>query len=134
MNKKIISKKTENKIRKFYLIFKQSGFYYGILIAVVFLGLLLFPTGEIIQLIFPSGPFIVGPYIMLILMLIAFSLYKYITLYLYVLVLFIINTLISFIGVAMGSRDGIEVLIFFLPIAIFLIINIFIAVLTYKYK
>lgn len=71
---------------------------------------------------------------MLTLMFFAFVFYKKIYLYLFVIVLFIISSLISFVGIAMGSTNGYELLFFFLPIIILLVINIFVALFTYKYK
>ena len=100
----------------------------------VLFGLLFLPTGKFITDIFSKGPFIAGPYIMLILMAIVFCLYKNIYLYLFHIILFGFSSLISFIGIAMGSEEGTEVLVFFYPIIIFLIINICIAIFTYKYK
>lgn len=131
MNKKL---KREEIIKNFYLKFKQSGLYYTGMILIIFLGLLFFPTGNIIFEVFSKGPFIAGPYIMLTLMFFTFAFYKNIYLYLFVTGLFIISLLISFVGIAMGSINGYEVLVFFLPIGILLVINICVALFTYRYK
>lgn len=131
MNKKL---KREQIIKNFYLKFKQSGLYYTGMILIIFLGLLFFPTGNIIFEVFSKGPFIAGPYIMLTLMFFTFAFYKNIYLYLFVTGLFIISLLISFVGIAMGSINGYEVLVFFLPIGILLVINICVALFTYRYK
>lgn len=131
MNKKL---KREEIIKNFYLKFKQSGLYYTGMILIIFLGLLFFPTGNIIFEVFSKGPFIAGPYIMLTLMFFTFAFYKNIYLYLFVTGLFIISLLISFVGIAMGSTNGYEVLVFFLPIGILLVINICVALFTYRYK
>ena len=104
------------------------------MILIIFLGLLFFPTGNIIFEVFSKGPFIAGPYIMLTLMFFTFAFYKNIYLYLFVTGLFIISLLISFVGIAMGSTNGYEVLVFFLPIGILLVINICVALFTYRYK
>ncbi|WP_062552210.1 hypothetical protein [Peptoniphilus phoceensis] len=135
MNKKLKRKlKREDRLKNFYLKFKQSRLYYGVMILIILLGLLFFPTGNIIFEVFSKGPFIAGPYIMLTLMFFAFAFYKNIYLYLFVIGLFIISSFISFVGVAMGSTNGDELLLFFLPIVILLVINICIALFTYKYK
>lgn len=131
MNKKL---KREEIIKNFYLKFKQSGLYYTGMILIIFLGLLFFPTGNIIFEVFSKGPFMAGPYIMLTLMFFTFAFYKNIYLYLFVTGLFIISLLISFVGIAMGSTNGYEVLFFFLPIGILLVINICVALFTYRYK
>ena len=131
MNKKL---KREEIIKNFYLKFKQSGLYYTGMILIIFLGLLFFPTGNIIFEVFSKGPFIAGPYIMLTLMFFTFAFYKNIYLYLFVTGLFIISLLISFVGIAMRSINGYEVLVFFLPIGILLVINICVALFTYRYK
>ena len=131
MNKKL---KREEIIKNFYLKFKQSGLYYTGMILIIFLGLLFFPTGNIIFEVFSKGPFIAGPYIVLTLMFFTFAFYKNIYLYLFVTGLFIISLLISFVGIAMGSTNGYEVLVFFLPIGILLVINICVALFTYRYK
>lgn len=126
--------KREDRIKNFYFKFKQSELYYMVMVLIVFLGVLFFPTGNIIFEVFSKGPFVAGPYIMLTLMFFVFALYKKIYLYLFVIVLFIISSLISFVGIAMGSTNGYELLFFFLPIIILLVINIFVALFTYKYK
>ncbi len=133
-NKKIVSNKMEQKMETFYKWFKQSKLYYLTIFLVIFLGILFIPTGRFIADMFDGGPFIAGPYITLILMFIVFTLYTNIYLYLFSIALFIFSSLVSFVGIAMGSIKGSEVLIFFLPIAIFLIINVYIATFTYKYK
>lgn len=129
-NKKIVS----NKIEIFYTWFKQSKLYYLTIFLVIFLGILFIPTGRFIADVFYGGPFIAGPYIALILMFVVFTLYTNVYLYLFSIALFIFSSLVSFVGIAMGSINGSEVLIFFLPIVVFLIINICIAAFTYKYK
>ena len=131
MNKKL---KREESLKNFYLKFKHSKLYYAVMILIVFLGVLFFPTGNVIFEVFPNGPFIAGPYIMLSLMFFTFAFYKNIFLYLFVIGVFVISSLISFIGVGMGSTDGNQVLFFFLPILILLAINIYVALFTYKYK
>lgn len=131
MNRKI---KLEDELKNFYSKFTQSKLYYTVMILIVLLGLLFFPAGRIIFEVFSKGPFIAGPYIALTLMFFAFALYKKIYLYLFVIGLFIISSLISFVGIAMGSTNGYELLFYFLPIVIFLVINIFVALFTYKYK
>lgn len=131
MNKKL---KREDRLKKFYLKFKQSKLYYGVMILIILLGVLFFPTRNIIFEVFSKGPFIAGPYIMLTLMFFAFAFYKNIYLYLFVIGLFIISSFISFVGIAMGSTNGDELLLFFLPIVILLVINICVALFTYKYK
>ena len=40
----------------------------------------------------------------------------------------------SIIGIAMGSTNSDELLLFFLPIVILLVINICVALFSYKYK
>ena len=65
------------------------------MILIILLGLLFFPTGNIIFEVFSKGPFIAGPYIMLTLMFFAFAFYKNIYLYLFVIGLFIISSFIS---------------------------------------
>lgn len=131
MNKAL---KIEDSLKNFYLKFKQSKLYYAVMTSIILLGVLFFPTGNIIFEVFSNGPFIAGPYIMLTLMFFAFAFYKKIYLYLFVIGLFIISSLISFVGIAMGSTNGYELLFFFLPIIILLVINIFVALFTYKYK
>ena len=78
MNKKL---KREDSLKNFYLKFKQSKLYYVVMILIVLLGVLFFPTAEVYD-VFPAGSFIAGPYIMLTLMFFAFALYKKILLYL----------------------------------------------------
>lgn len=133
-NKKKVSNKMEQEMETFYKWFKQSKLYHLTIFLVIFLGILFIPTGRFIADMFDGGPFIAGPYITLLLMFIVFTLYTNIYLYLFSIALFIFSSLVSFVGIAMGSIKGSEVLIFFLPIAIFLIINVYIATFTYKYK
>ena len=126
--------KNNAKFEAFYLKFKQSELYFVLMIVIVFLGGLFFSFGDFVFKYIPYGPFVFGPYIMLILMLIVFTLYKNIFLYLFVITLFIINSLLSFVGIAMGSTIYYDIILYFIPVIIFLIINIRVAIVTYKYK
>ena len=128
------SEKIEKRIKEFYYCFKNSSLNSIVASLVVLLGILFFPTGRIIFSMFKGGPFVTGPYISLVLMLLIFALYTNFFLYLFVIVLFISSAILSFIGIAMGSTGGNDVFIFFIPIIVFLAINIFIAFYTYKYK
>ena len=101
---------------------------------IILAGGIFFPTGTIIVNVFRSGPFIAGPYIALVLMLLIFALYKSVILYILAMLYFGLCSVISFIGIGMGSTKGEEVIYFFIPIVIFLLINITIAIYSYKYK
>ncbi len=129
-----MKEKMEQGLKTFYMGFKQSSLYNIIAILIILIGLLFFPTGRIIANMFSRGPFVAGPYISLSLMLIVFILYTRVYLYVFVVFLFLFSSFISFIGIAMGSISGREIIVFFLPIILFLILNIFLAVFSYGYK
>lgn len=132
-NKKFISKENEHKIKDFYSNFYNSKRYVSGMLLIVLIGLLFFPLSPTMDL-FPYGPFYAGPYSTLILMFFICTFYKNIILYLYIIVQFLISMFIPTIGVIMGSRYTSELVSYFLPIFIFLIINISTAIFTYKYK
>ena len=104
------------------------------MLLIVLIGIIFFPTGTIIVNVFRGGPFIAGPYIALVLMLLIFALYKSVILYILAMLYFGLCSVISFIGIGMGSTKGEEVIYFFIPIVILLLINITIAIYSYKYK
>ena len=126
----------EQRIQEFYRRFKKTSLYYLPVFLIIFSGILFFPMGRFMMNTFSTGPFIVGPYIHLFLMFIVFTLYRNIFLYLYVIILFILSSILSFIGIGMGSvtEKDVGILSFFLPIFTFLIINIIVAIYTNKYK
>ncbi|HKM39489.1 MAG TPA: hypothetical protein VJ036_04385 [bacterium] len=134
MNKTIIVGKVGERLSGFYCWFKNNPLSYVIIALIIILGITFFPTGKIIADVFHRGPFVAGPYISLFLMFVVCALYTNIYLYLFMIVLFLACTLLSFVGIAMGSTTVKEILLFFLPVASILFINISIAVLTYKYK
>jgi len=104
------------------------------MLLIVLIGIIFFPTGAIIANVFRGGPFVAGPYIALVLMLVTFALYVNVFLYMLAIFYFGLCSIISFIGIGMGSIKGEEVIYFFIPIVIFLLINITVAIYSYKYK
>ncbi len=122
------------KIHEFYVDFNKSKLYHPIMLLIILIGGIFFPTGQIIANVFRGGPFIAGPYIALVLMLFTFALYANVFLYILAILYFCFASIISFVGIGMGSIDGKEVIYFFVPIVVFLFINISTAIYTYKYK
>lgn len=124
----------KNRLEKFYEKFAGSRISILVAILVVLLSLVFFPTGSFIADVFATGPIIAGPYIMLALMLIVFALYFNFFLYVYIMGMFILSILVSIIGIGIGRVHGTGVLMFFVPILIFLFFNMFVGFFTYKYK
>lgn len=122
-----------NKMESFYIWFRKSQLYYGIMFVIIFIGVLFYPASPIFNL-FKYGYFVAGPIIALMLMLAVFVLYKSIFLYLAVILYTITSLFLTFIGVAMGVRSWLDLIVFFLPIIIVIIISLWIAIFTYKYK
>lgn len=125
--------KIERKLKTFYTWFGKSRLYYGIMVLIIFAGVLFYPASPAFSL-FNYGHFIAGPIIALMLMLVVFILYRNIFLYLAVILYTVVSILLTFIGAAMGVRTWWDLIAFFLPIIIVIIINICIAIWTYKYK
>ena len=65
-----------------------------VMILIVFLGVLFFPTGNFIFEVFSKGPFVAGPYIMLTLMFFVFALSISLLFVITFIVLFIQYTII----------------------------------------
>lgn len=124
----------EEILKKFYTKFKENTLYYIIMVLIILTGLLFNPFSDLVFNLFDKGPFVACPYIMLSLMFVVCLLYRNVFLYVFTVVLFTLSLVLSYIGVAMGSRNESEVIYFFLPIILLFLLNLIIAVITHKYK
>lgn len=130
------------KVLNFYQDFRNSKAYNRIMFLIILVGLMYYPlawpegnpiailTGKYLNI------FIIGPYILLLLMFAICLLYKNILLYIFILLLLIPNLLLLLIGLIMGGETAnfYDYALFLVPIIVFLIINISTAIFTYKYK
>lgn len=139
--------KIEQKLKSFYKWFKKSKLYYGIIVLVILVNILILPVygfksdfEPIMNPIIMSAPDLLifaSPYISLVLMLIAFALYKNKILYIATILLTILNTIVPYVAVIMGSVTDKEIgriPVILLSWVVFFIIDICIAVYTYKFK
>lgn len=130
--------KNEQKVKLFYKRFKDSKFYYRIMVLVILVNILIMPSH--MNPIIMSAPELLvfaSPYISFMMMLIVFALYKSKILYITTILLTALNLIIPYVALMMFTVTDEEIRkgsIILGSWIIFFIINICIGIYTYKFK